>query len=121
MEKEKATTSKAKLCTDKPAKSVSESMSAKVSTEAKIAELDQKWSDHFNRQEALLMARTLDREPTFSTVKVTPTRTPAASAVRSTNLFLKQADQPASATSSEFHDTDSSAAKHQSSSKTQNN
>ena len=44
----------------------------KPSADAKIAELDQKWSDRFNRLEALLMASTF--EPTFSsTVKVTPT------------------------------------------------
>ena len=40
VQKEKATTSKAKLSTDKPGKSVSDSRSAKASTDAKIAELD---------------------------------------------------------------------------------
>ena len=35
--------------------------------------MEQKWSDRFNRLEALLLAKTLDQEPTFSAVKVTPT------------------------------------------------
>ena len=48
VEKEKATTSKAKSSTDKPAKSGTDSRLAKVSTDAKISELDQKWSDPFN-------------------------------------------------------------------------
>ena len=41
------------------------------------------------------MARTLDREPTFQPVKVAPTHSPPASAVRSTRPVL-QTDRPAS-------------------------
>ena len=43
----------------------------KIDTDSKIQELDQKWSERFNRLEALLLARSM--EPTFSSnVKVTP-------------------------------------------------
>ena len=47
--------------------------------------MEQKWSDRFNRLEALLLAKTLDRpqEPTFSAVKVTPTHAPPANAQQS--------------------------------------
>ena len=58
--KEKASTSKAV----KPIAS-----SSKV--DSQIAELDQKWSNRFNRLEALLLARTI--EPTSANIKVTPT------------------------------------------------
>ena len=44
-------------------------------TEDKFSELDNKWSKHFSRQEALIMAKSF--EPTFSSkVKVTPTHSP---------------------------------------------
>ena len=102
--KDKPTTSKAK--TVKP--------ESKSVTDSKIAELHQKWSDRFNRLEALLMARTL--EPTFSTVKVTPTHSPPAGAVKNTEPFMKPT-QSATA-SSEFPGSDSSAVKHQSTSET---
>ena len=117
VEKEKATTTKAKLSTEKPAKSVSDSRSAKASTDAKIVELDQKWSDHFNKLEALLIPSTLDRELTFQTVEVAPTHSPPADIVRSTNPFIKPANRPATQStpsSSDLPGTDSSAAKHQS-------
>ena len=50
--------------------------------------MEQKWSDRFNRLEALLLAKTLDREPTFSAVKVTPTHAPPANVI-SSEPFLK--------------------------------
>ena len=64
-------------------------------TDTKIADLDKKWSDRFNRLEALLLAKTLDppRDPVFSTVKVTPPHAPPANVVR-TDPFLKPASQP---------------------------
>ena len=44
------------------------------SADARMEELDQKWPDRFNRLEALLLVKTLDKpEPTFATVTVTPT------------------------------------------------
>ena len=60
-EKKKVEKEKAKSSTDKPAKSGTDSRSAKASTDARIEELDQKWSDRFDWLEALLLARTLDR------------------------------------------------------------
>ena len=44
--------------------------------------------DRFNRLEALLLAKSLDREPTFSAVKVAPSHAPPASAI-SSEPFLK--------------------------------
>ena len=76
-------------------KSASSQPSTSSSTDSRFAELDQKWSDQFNRLEALLMARTLDRpqDPTFSIVKVAPTHTLPANEVR-TEPFLKPTNQP---------------------------
>ena len=69
-----------------------------MSTDQRFDELDQKWSDQFNRLEALLLARTLDQpqqEPTFGTVKVVPAHSPPASVIRS-EPFIRPTDQPAS-------------------------
>ena len=63
VENDKGSTSKAKPSSDKLVKTADKP--ARSSTDCKIAELDQKWSDCFNRLEALLMASTLNREPTF--------------------------------------------------------
>ena len=74
----------------------STSTAAAVSTDQKFQELDQKWSDRFNRLEALLLAKTLDRpqqEPTFSTVKVVPSHSPPSNVIRS-EPFINPADQP---------------------------
>ena len=80
--KDKTTTSKTKLGSGKSMKPESKS-----DKDIKIAELEQKWSDRINCLEALLMARTL--EPIFSIVKVTPTHSPPAGAVKYTEPFLK--------------------------------
>ena len=75
----KATTSK------KPDKSVKSSHRPSTeSTDQKLELMEQKWSDRFNRLEALLLAKTLD----ISTVKVTPTHAPPANAI-SSQPFLK--------------------------------
>ena len=58
VEKEKDSTSKSVKPTDKPAKSSTENRLVKASTDARIDELDQKWSDPYNRLEALLLAKT---------------------------------------------------------------
>ena len=60
------------------------------STDSRLTNLDQKWSDRFNRLEALLMARTLETssDQSFTTVKVTPTHAPPAHAIRP-EPFLK--------------------------------
>ena len=91
-EKKKKVEEKKKSVKPKP----STSTAAAVSTDQKFQELDQKWSDRFNRLEALLLAKTLDRpqqEPTFSTVKVVPTHSPPANVIRS-EPFINPADQP---------------------------
>ena len=64
------------------------------STDSRITDLDQKWSDRFNRLEALLMARTLETssDQSFTTVKVTPTHAPPAHAIRP-EPFLKPSTQ----------------------------
>ena len=105
--KEKASTSKAVKST-----------ASSSTVDSKIAQLDEKWSDRFNRLEAILLARTI--EPTFSSfVKVTPTHPPPASAVHSTEPFIKPV-HPVPATS-EFTGTGFSAEKHQPTSQTENN
>ena len=64
------------------------------STDSRITDLDQKWSDRFNRLEALLMARTLETssDQSFTTVKVTPPHAPPAHAIRP-EPFLKPSTQ----------------------------
>ena len=89
---------KKKPRSDKSKPSSSSSRWATVSTDQRFDELDPKWSDWFNRLEALLLAKTLDRpqqEPTCSTVKVTPTHSPPDNVVRS-EPFIKPTDQPSS-------------------------
>ena len=78
---------------DKPVKS-SHRPSAE-STDQKLEVMEQRWSDRFNRLEALLLAKTLDREPTFSTVKVAPTHAPPATAI-SSEPFIKPPGQSSS-------------------------
>ena len=92
---------------DKPSNSKSKKTVEKSATDKKMDELDQKWSDRFNRLEALLMSKTF--QPTFSSaVKVTPTHSPPTTISKDTEPFF----QP---TSSERTGQDSSAM-HQSSS-----
>ena len=93
-EKKKKVEDKKKSVKSKP----SASRPAAVSTNQRFNELDQKWSDRFNRLEALLLAKTLDQpqqEPTFGTVKVVPAHSPPASVIRS-EPFIRPTDQPAS-------------------------
>ena len=71
--------------------------------------------DQFNRLEALLLAKTLDKEPTFQTVKIAPSHS---------QLFIKLTDPATTQSTTAFSrlpGTDSSAAKHQSASKPQTN
>ena len=92
----------------KPDKSVKSShRPSGESTDHKLEMMEQKWSDHFNRLEALLLAKTLDREPTCSAVKVTLTHAPPASAI-SSEPFLRPSDQPSSS-SQPSHPTAASA------------
>ena len=91
MEKDKSTSSKAKSHSDKPVPD--SSRSAKASTDSKIAKLEHKWSARFSQLEALPMAKTLDKEPTFQTVKVVPSHSPPPGAVR-TNPFIRPTNHP---------------------------
>ena len=73
---------------DKPSKSLKPHRS---SQDSRIEQLDQKWSERFNRLETLLLAKSLDQpEPAF-TVKVTPTHSPPHSSVVSSKPFIKPA------------------------------
>ena len=78
-----------------PTFSTDQSKTTTSSTDTRIADLDKKWSDRFNRLEALLLAKTLDppRDPVFSTVKVTPAHAPPTNVVQ-TDPFLKPTSQP---------------------------
>ena len=91
---DKMASSEKSVKADKSVKSSSHRPSSSTSTDQKLEVMEQKWSDRFNRLEALL-AKSLDRpqEPVFATVKVAPTHAPPASVV-STEPFLKPADQP---------------------------
>ena len=88
-EDKKATSSKS-VKPDKSVKSSSHRPSSSDSTDQKLEVMEQKWSDRFNRLEALLLAKTLDRpqEPVFTAVRVTPTN------VISTEPYLKPSDRP---------------------------
>ena len=87
-EKSKPHSSKdTKTVSDKPSKSLTKTHRSSLDT--RIDELDQKWSEQFNRIEALLLAKYLDRERTFTTVKVTPAHSPPHSLVISSKLFIK--------------------------------
>ena len=69
-----------------------------MSTDQRFEELDQKWSDRFNRLEALLLAKTLDQpqpELPFNTVKVVPAHPPPANVIRS-EPFIKPTNQSSS-------------------------
>ena len=59
------------------------------STDSKISELDQKWSERFNRIESLLLSKSL--QPSFtSEVRVSPAHTPPAGIRKDSELFLCQ-------------------------------
>ena len=93
-EKSKGHMSKhSKTGSEKPGKSPS-IKPHRSSADARTDELYQKWSDRFNRLEAVLLSKTLDRpEPTFITVRMTPTHSPPVGAVRSTKPFIRPTDR----------------------------
>ena len=102
---------KDKTSTSKSVKSTTSSSTV----DSKLAQLDGKWSDRFNRLEALLLARSI--EPTFSSaVKVTPTHSPPASTSNTTEPFIRPV-QP----TTEFTGTGFSATQHQPASQTEIN
>ena len=72
-------------------------------TDSKIAELDLKWSDRFNRLEALLLAKT-PQQPTFSSdFKVNPPRSPPASIPRDSEPFFQPTGRTGKDSSAEMH------------------
>ena len=98
--KDKASSSSSKA--KKPTKSAEDS---------KFEELDKKWTDQFNKLEALLLAKSLQPDqPNFSAaVKVPPSRSPPATAFRDSEPFFQPV--PSGRTG-----TDSSVLVHQSAS-----
>ena len=76
-----------KTSADKPSKSLTNTH--RSSPDTRIEELDQKWSERFNRLEALLLSKSLDKEPTFSSVKVTPAHSPPQSSAISSRPFIE--------------------------------
>ena len=90
-EKPKVTSKDVKAGAEKPSKSSVKPHRSSV--DSRIDDLDQKWSDRFNRLEALLLAKALDKpEPAFTTVKVTPAHSPPSSSVISTKPFIRPSD-----------------------------
>ena len=81
---------------DKPSKSLKPT---KSSQDSRFDQLDQKWSERFNRLEAVLLAKSLEQPgPAFTTVKVTPTHSPPKTVVSSKPFIRPQptptTDQP---------------------------
>ena len=77
---------------EKPSTSIAKKSTEKSPTDSKHEELDKKWTDHFNRLEALLMAKTLQPtvQPTFSSaVKVTPSHSPPATIPKDSEPFFQ--------------------------------
>ena len=62
------------------------------STDSKISQLDDKWSERFNRLEALLLSKSF--QPAFSSeVRVTPTHSPPADIAKDTEPFFQPTAQ----------------------------
>ena len=93
--KDKKASSSKSTKPEKSGKSTSHQPSSSDSTDEKLEVMEQKWSDRFNRLEALLLAKSLDRpqELVFSAVKVASTHAPPANII-STQPFLKPSHQP---------------------------
>ena len=73
---------------DKPSSSKPKKPVEKSTTDKKMEELDQKWSDMFNRLEALLMSKSF--QPTFSSaVKVTPSHSLPSNVPRDNEPFFQ--------------------------------
>ena len=62
------------------------------STDTKISQLDEKWSERFSRLEVLLISKSF--QPSFSSeVHVTPTHSPPAGIAKDTEPFFQPTDQ----------------------------
>ena len=97
------------------------SKSHSPSTDAKITDLDNKWSERFSRLEALIMAKSF--EPTFSSnVKVAPTHSPLHDVENVSEPFIRPSNSttlPGSAFSAEKHQPTSKAVTSQQTSTTE--
>ena len=72
------------------------------STDAKLADLDSKWSSRFNKLEALLLSRTF--QPTFSSeVKLTPAHSPPVNIPRDSEPFFQPSGRTGTASSAFSH------------------
>ena len=72
------------------------------STETKIADLDSKWSERFNRLEALLLSKSF--QPTFSSeVKLTPSHSPLTNIPRDSEPFFQPTGRTGTASSADTH------------------
>ena len=102
-QEKKASAKHHKTAEGKPSKSPPQAH--KSAADSRIDELDLKWSERFNRLEALLIAKTLDsQEPTFAPVKITLTHTPPVGVVKSSDPFIRPAEKlPTSDLSSTDH------------------
>ena len=64
-----------------------------TSTDSKISQLDEKWSERFNRLEALLLSKSF--QPTFSSeVRVTPTHSPPTDIAKDSEPFFQPTNRP---------------------------
>ena len=95
---------------DKSSPAKASTSSSQSSADTKIAELDNKWAERFNRLEALILSKNF--EPSFSAnVKVTPTHSPPSSVENVSEPFIRPS------TSSTLPGNGFSAEKHQPTSK----
>ena len=77
-------------------------MSDSSSTDNKIADLDSKWSERFNRLEALLLSKSF--QPTFSSeVKLTPSHSPPTNIPRDSEPFFQPTGRTGTASSADMH------------------
>ena len=64
-----------------------------TSTDSKISQLDEKWSERFIKLEALLLARSF--QPTFSSdVRLSPTHSPPSGITKDTEPFFQPTNRP---------------------------
>ena len=81
-----------KVKKDKPSSSKCNKPAEKSVVDHKYEELDKKWTDRFNRLEALFMAKTLQPsdQPTFSaSVRVPPSHSPPTAISKDSELFFQ--------------------------------
>ena len=74
----------------------SPSKASKLTTDNKLEQLNQKWSERCSRLETMLLSKTLSQpEPVFSSVAVSPAQTPPVGAVDNNQPFFQpQNNQP---------------------------